>query len=142
MRGTLAVNGLVPGISIEEATRIVGKLEFVPRGSEADPQPVLRYPVSNHGITLFSQMAGRNSGSDELVDIVRGQKLELDGRVILELGATTENVKQALGEPLEIRGGARQYWSYVELGDNKLSLALMFDDGRLANIQTGWSPLL
>lgn len=129
-RGVFTINELSPGMTLEEASEVVGPL-FLSVRDKRNPQ----YPVQYVTESLPGLWVYLNKGST-VIDDIRGFSIERDKISVLKLGASSTTVEKILGLPEAKIGWARQFWSYHNVGITGISLSLMLDEGVLSGIST------
>ncbi len=134
LQGLVTIHGLHTRMTLEEARSIVGPLyeSLDQPGSALNPVRYMCELVP--GLEVFK---GREV---DHIEIIHGEKVELNGNPILELGFSREQIISALGQPAKQETGSRQFWNYPELNTNDQGICLMLDDGVLTAVLTSRKP--
>ena len=124
----ITLNQLEPGMSIAEASKIVGPL-FLSVREQGKTLGINEY-VSEHveGLKVFTDPGER------VIKIIQASSLEIEGNTVLSIGSRKESILGLFGEATNKKGDSRQYWSYHSLGQNKIGINFIFEGAQLIGI--------
>lgn len=128
IKGFVTINGLVPGMSLTEASKIVGPLFRSVRDKNCDPTPVQYVTELTPELKVYAKF--------DKIEIVHGYQVEEDGKPFIKSGMMKKEIIKKLGKPGYYDDFERQYLPYRGLGCNKLNISLTIDSGELTRVSS------